>query len=66
MGRYLASHGGRFGGRLALVASESFAYGLMRLGAASVEGGGVAASVFRDEPSARAWLLADDGNSLGA
>ena len=66
MGRYLASHGARYGGRLALVASENFAYGLMRLGAASAEAGGVSASVFRDEPSARAWLLATGGDSLGA
>ena len=64
MGRFLAAQGARFGGRLALVASENFAYGLMRLGAAAAESGGVAASVFRDEPAALAWLQSRSGDSV--
>ena len=56
MARYLASHGGRYGGRLALLAAEDFAYGLMRLAAVAAETGGVAVAVFRVELAARVWL----------
>ena len=56
MARFLASHGRRFSNRLAMVTSGDLAYGLMRLGAATAEAGGLAAEVFRDVATAKAWL----------
>jgi hypothetical protein len=56
MARFLASHARRFGNRLAMVTTGDMAFGLMRLGAAAAESGGMAAQVFRDMSTARAWL----------
>lgn len=56
MGSFLASHGRRFGHRLAMVTVGDLAFGLMRLGAAAAESGGLAAEVFRDIATAKAWL----------
>jgi SpoIIAA-like len=56
MAGFLASHGGRFGHRLAMVTNGDLAFGLMRLGAAAAESGGLAAEVFRDLATAKAWL----------
>jgi hypothetical protein len=57
MARFLARHRARYGSRLAMVAPSDLAFGLMRLGAVTAEGGGVDAEVFRDYVTARAWLL---------
>lgn len=57
MARFLASYGARFGGRMALLATADYAFGLMRMGSVIVEAEGVAAQTFRDEAEARAWLL---------
>jgi hypothetical protein len=56
MGRFLASHGRRFGNRLAMVTTGDLAFGLMRLGAVTAEMGGLAAEVFRDMGAAKEWL----------
>jgi hypothetical protein len=40
-----------------MVTTGDLAFGLMRLGSATAEIGGVAAEVFRDMESARAWLM---------
>ena len=56
MADFLASHAERFGRRLALVATSDVAFGLMRLGAVSVEQKGVDSRVFRDVAEAEAWL----------
>ena len=57
MGEFLATQGARFGWRVALLASADYAYGLMRLGSVTLESAGVPNQVFRDEASAREWLL---------
>jgi hypothetical protein len=57
MARFLAAHGRRYGKRVAMVTTGDLAFGLMRLGSATAEIGGVAAEVFRDMESARAWLM---------
>lgn len=59
MARFLARQRARYGARLAMVAPGDLAFGLMRLGAVTAEGGGVAAEVFRDYATARAWLLSE-------
>jgi hypothetical protein len=56
MAHFLATHGGRFGQRLAMVTTGDLAFGLMRLGAAAAESRGLAAEVFRDVEAARVWL----------
>lgn len=56
MAIFLASRAGRFSQRLAMVAVTDVAYGLMRMGAVTVESQGVVARVFRDHGSARRWL----------
>ena len=56
MAEFLATNGDRFGRRLALVADEDAAFGLMRLGAVRVEQRGVDSQVFRNAADANAWL----------
>jgi hypothetical protein len=56
MAHFLASHGRRFGNRLAMVTASDLAFGLMRLGAVTAETGGLAAEVFRDMGAAKEWL----------
>jgi hypothetical protein len=56
MAHFLASHGRRFGNRLAMVTAGDLAFGLMRLGAVTAETGGLAAEVFRDMGAAKEWL----------
>ena len=56
MAYFIASRAGGFAARLAMVTGSDVAYGLMRLGAVVVESQGVTARVFRDAPSALAWL----------
>jgi hypothetical protein len=46
----------RLGGRCAVIAVRDVHYGLSRMGAAFTAAFGVEATVFRDEPSALAWL----------
>lgn len=65
MGRFLSKHVRRIGGHVALLADADFAYGLMRLGSVVLEEEGSTVSVFRDETSARAWLLAPGGAGEG-
>jgi hypothetical protein len=59
MAYFIASHGDRFGRRLAMVTGSEVAYGLMRLGATVAESQGISARVFRDRESAMAWLDLD-------
>ena len=58
MAYFIASRAEGFGARLAMVTGSEVAYGLMRLGAIVAESQGVTAAVFRDAPSALAWLAA--------
>jgi hypothetical protein len=66
MARFLSRNREKYNSRLAMVAPTDLAYGLMRLGAVTAEAGGVAAEVFRDFASARAWLLGGRPSSLAA
>lgn len=62
MAAFLGRERERFGAKLAMVVASDVAYGLMRMGAAHAEAGGVHPAVFRDREAARGWLLdADDG-----
>jgi hypothetical protein len=56
MAQFIAAHAERFGRRLALLADSDAGFGLMRLGAATVEQHGVETSVFRDAADAEKWL----------
>lgn len=56
MAQFIATHADRFGRRLALLADTDAAFGLMRLGAVTVEQQGVETSVFRDAADAEEWL----------
>jgi hypothetical protein len=56
IGQFIADHADRFGRRLALVADNDVAFGLMRLGSVDVEQRGVDSRVFRDEGEAVRWL----------
>lgn len=56
MAEFLAQHGPRFGSRLAMVVAGEVDYGLMRMGSAYAELGGVEPRVFRDYGEALAWL----------
>ena len=51
----LASH---FGARIALVATNDLAYGLLRIGDAHMQGAGLDSCVFRTPTDALAWLIA--------
>jgi hypothetical protein len=57
MAEFLQRHGDRFARRLAIVAGSDLGYGLMRLGAAHTEQGGITSEVFRDYDAAKRWLL---------
>jgi hypothetical protein len=59
MARFLSSISSRYDRRLAMVVSSEVAYGLMRMGSALAEPGGIVPSVFREMEPARAWLLED-------
>jgi hypothetical protein len=56
MAQFIAAHAERFGRRLALLADTDAAFGLMRLGAVTVEQQGVETSVFRDAADAEQGL----------
>jgi len=57
MAQFIAMHADRFHRRLALLADSDAAFGLMRLGAVTVEQQGVETSVFRNLRDAEHWLL---------
>lgn len=56
MGYFLASKSDRFSRRIALVASEDFRFGMMRLGSAALEQLRVDNQVFRTEAEGINWL----------
>jgi hypothetical protein len=56
MGYFMASHGDRFGRRIALIGSEDFKFGMMRLGSATLDHQQMTNQVFRTEQEALAWL----------
>jgi hypothetical protein len=57
MGYFLAQHSRSFANRVALVGFDDFPFGMMRMGQITLEREGVVAEVFREESSARKWLL---------
>jgi hypothetical protein len=57
MGYFLAQQAPAFGNRVALVGFDDFPFGMMRMGQITLEREGVVAEVFREEISARKWLL---------
>ena len=56
MAQFIATHADRFHRRLALLADSDATFGLMRLGAVTVEQQGVETSVFRKLTDAEQWL----------
>jgi hypothetical protein len=61
MADFIAANAERFGRRIALVAGSDAAFGLMRLGAVTVEQKGVDVRVFRDIADAEGWLAEQPG-----
>ncbi len=57
MATFVASLGERFDNRVALVATDDFRYGLLRMGSFGSEQRGIDSRVFRDLAQARNWLL---------
>jgi hypothetical protein len=57
MGYFLAQRASAFGKRVALVASDDFQFGMMRMGRVTLEREDLTAEVFREEADAREWLL---------
>ena len=57
MGYFLARQSDAFGRRVALVGFDDFPFGMMRMGKVTLEREGVASEVFRNDKSAREWLL---------
>jgi hypothetical protein len=58
MGYFLAQYAEFYSNRVALVGFDDFPYGMMRMGRVTLERAGVGCEVFRDDASARKWLLA--------
>jgi hypothetical protein len=58
MGYFLAQHAEAFSRRVALVGFDDFPFAMMRMGRITLEREGITTEVFRDETSARKWLLA--------
>ena len=56
MGYFIASHAERFHRRIALIGSEDFNFGMMRLGSATLDQLHVTNRVFRTEEEGLAWL----------
>ena len=56
MGYFIASHGDRFHRRIALIGSEDFNYGMMRLGSVTLDQQRVTNRVFRTEKEGVEWL----------
>src|SRR5512141_2120739 len=59
MGYFLAQHADAYARRVALVGFDDFPYGMMRMGRVTLDHEGIASEVFREETSARKWLLQD-------
>lgn len=57
MGYFLARQSDAFGRRVALVGFDDFPFGMMRMGKVTLEREGVRSEVFRNDKSAREWLL---------
>ncbi|MFL5598199.1 MAG: STAS/SEC14 domain-containing protein [Gemmatimonadaceae bacterium] len=57
MGYFLAAYADAFAKRVALVGSDDFPFGMMRMAQVTLWREGLAAEVFRDEADARKWLL---------
>ena len=57
MANIVASLGGRFNNKIALVAPDDLMYGLMRMSSAGAEERGIRSEVFRRYEEARKWLL---------
>jgi hypothetical protein len=57
MGYFLARQSDAFGRRIALVGFDDFPFGMMRMGKVTLEREGVTTEVFRNDTSAREWLL---------
>jgi hypothetical protein len=57
MGYFLAQHAAAYSNRIALVGFDDFPFGMMRMCQVTLEREGVMAEVFREESSARKWLL---------
>ena len=53
---FLAQHGDAFARRVALVAFDDFAFGMMRMAQVTLWREGLAAEVFREETDALKWL----------
>ena len=58
MGYFLAQYADAFARRVALVGFDDFPFGMMRMGRVTLEREGLICEVFRDDASARKWLLA--------
>jgi hypothetical protein len=57
MGYFLARQSDAFGRRIALVGFDDFPFGMMRMGKVTLERQGVTTEVFRNDKSAREWLI---------
>ena len=57
MGYFLARQSDAFRRRVALVGFDDFPFGMMRMGRVTLEREGVTSEVFRNDNSAREWLL---------
>ncbi|HEY6088435.1 MAG TPA: hypothetical protein VD771_01475 [Gemmatimonadaceae bacterium] len=57
MGYFLAQHAQAFARRVALVGFDDFPFGMMRMGRVTLEREGITCEVFREDTSARKWLL---------
>lgn len=58
MGYFLAQYADAFARRVALVGFDDFPFAMMRMGRVTLEREGLICEVFRDDASARKWLLA--------
>lgn len=57
MGYFLAQNAQAYDRRVALVGFDDFPFGMMRMGRVTLEREGITCEVFREETSARKWLL---------
>jgi hypothetical protein len=58
---FFASRGGRYGGRIAVLAPQDLIYGLIRMTAAMSEVDGLTMEAFRTEAEAMDWLRSEPG-----
>ena len=57
MAKFVATLGGQFNNRIALVASKDFPFGMLRMSSVGSEERGIETEVFRTLSEAREWLL---------